>query len=344
MSDQTPPPPPRRKIAGEAAAPTQPARKAPTPRKRPSAAKKTATDETPAAATTPAATTAAKKTAAKKAPAKKAPAAKTAAKKAPAKKAADKKAPVKKAPAKKVQPKKSPASKGAGAAPVADGAVTEAPSTPASSTPASSTPASSTPVSSSIAATTTPATKAPATKAPATKTLAAKKRVSPTPGSRRTTVITAGAALVLVAGAVIGWFGLQHFLGESTEDNRTEAVAAATNAAETIFSFSFDDLDDHTAESKALMTPAYAEQFDQIAPALTDIAPQREVVVEAVARNAAVLPCGDECSADRASVLVFVDLDRRTQDDDASTVFGNRIVVDLVKGDGDWKVGDIRAL
>ena len=364
MSEQNPPPTPRRKIAGEAAAAPQTARKAPVPRKRPATAKQAAGDPTPADETSPVEKAATTKAPAKKAPAKKAPAKKTAAtstsaKKSPAQKAPAKKTPAKKAPAKKVGTAGAAATK------------TAARKAPAKRTPAKKAPATTSTAPAAEAAGTDqqvdepavslakPATSRTPVKRPVAKkavpapvvstgsetsSTARPSRPAAAPASRRTPVVAALAALVLVAGAVVGWFGLDHFRGESTADNRTEAVAAATNASETIFSFSFDSLDEHTAESKKLMTPDYAEQFDQIAPALTDIAPDRQVVVEAVTRNAAVLPCGDECSDTEASVLVFVDLDRRTQDDDTSTVFGNRIVVDLVKSDGDWLVGDIRAL
>lgn len=152
------------------------------------------------------------------------------------------------------------------------------------------------------------------------------------------------AALALIGGAVVGVLGFRSWNGASLVDAQDQAASAARTASETIFSFSFDTLKDHTTDSKALMTPGYAKQFDAVSPALTDIAPQREITVTSVTRSAAALPCGDECSTNKVSVLVFLDQDRRLADDDAATVFGNRIVVEMVKIDGDWKVDDIRAL
>jgi hypothetical protein len=162
--------------------------------------------------------------------------------------------------------------------------------------------------------------------------------------SRADMLLVAVAALVLIASAVVAAFGIRNFVGTSFDDARDSAVSTASAATETIFSFSYDALDEHTTQSKAVMTPSFAKQFDAIVPALTDVAPDRKVQVVAVTRNAAALPCGDECSTDKVSVLVFVDQDRRLADDETATVFGNRIVVEMVKVDGDWKVDDIRAL
>ena len=96
--------------------------------------------------------------------------------------------------------------------------------------------------------------------------------------------------------------------------------------------------------SKALMTPAFTKEFDKIAPALTELAPQRKIVVQAQSRNAAALECGSECSPTKSSILVFLDQARLVGDSKVPTVFGNRIVVDMVELNGVWLVDDIRAL
>jgi len=92
------------------------------------------------------------------------------------------------------------------------------------------------------------------------------------------------------------------------------------------------------------MTPAFAKDFDQIAPALTELAPQRQIVVQAAARESAAMPCGKECSATKADVLVFVDQARLVGDSKEPTVFANRIKVSMVKNDDGWLVANIRAL
>lgn len=160
----------------------------------------------------------------------------------------------------------------------------------------------------------------------------------------------APAVLVTIAALVLGGLLLVKGVtgwndgGGDLEKSNSQAAAAAGSAAETIFSFRYDKLDDHLAASKALMTPAFAKDFDKIAPALTELAPQRKIVVQAVTRNSAAMACGDECSAKKATVLVFLDQARLIGDSKDPTVFGNRITVSMVKRDGSWLVSQIRAL
>lgn len=262
------------------------------------------------------------------APAKKAvPAKKAAAEKAPAKKSPVKKSPVKKTAVSKTAVKKAPAKKSA-VTNAAPSPVKKAPLKPASSPRIPAPAVLDKPASAAV----TPqvARPQPRTSAPAR--------------SRAGMLVVAVAVLALIGSVAVIALGLRNFGGTSFDDAQSSAVSTASAATETIFSFSYDALDEHTTQSKAVMTPSFAKQFDAIVPALTDVAPDRKVQVVAVTRNAAALPCGDECSTDKVSVLVFVDQDRRLADDETATVFGNRIVVEMVKVDGDWKVDDIRAL
>ena len=172
----------------------------------------------------------------------------------------------------------------------------------------------------------------------------------PTPRrSRRDLLPVVVLALFAAASIAVGAFLLIDGLKESggkgdVETAHTRAASAAGSAAETIFSFRYDKLDDHLTTSKALMTPKFAKDFDKIAPALTELAPQRKIVVEAVAREAAALPCGSGCSADKADVLVFLDQGRLVGESKTPTVFANRVKVSMVRSGDDWLVADIRAL
>ena len=167
--------------------------------------------------------------------------------------------------------------------------------------------------------------------------------------SRRDLLWLVPATLVTIAALVAGAWCVVAQPGSGTsggalDTSRRQASSAAASASEAIFSFRYDQLDQHLTASKALMTPAFAKDFDKIAPALTELAPQRKIVVQAVARESAALPCGDDCSDTRADVLVFVDQARLVGDDAQPTVFANRIKVSMVKGKDGWLVSDIRAL
>lgn len=159
--------------------------------------------------------------------------------------------------------------------------------------------------------------------------------------------VVVGAVLVAVlaavlAGASIVWAS-QQVAGADTETAQAEAADAAATAAETILGYRYDQLEQHLEESQALMTPEYGADFESLSPALNDLAPQRQIVVEAAAREVAPLPCGDDCSGDRVEVLVFVDQARVVADDPEPTVFGNRISLTMVREGGTWLVDDIEA-
>jgi hypothetical protein len=197
------------------------------------------------------------------------------------------------------------------------------------------------------------AKKAPAVKVPTVATAATRPRddvqAERDPGarpSRRDLAWLVPATLLALASLVAGVFLMINppSSGDDLDSSRSQASSAAAGAAETIFSFRYDQLDQHLTASKALMTPSFAKQFDSIAPALTELAPQRQIVVKAATREAAALPCGKDCSSKRADVLVFVDQARLVGDAAQPTVFANRIKVSMVKGDDGWRVANIRAL
>jgi len=154
------------------------------------------------------------------------------------------------------------------------------------------------------------------------------------------------AAALLVGGIVVSVLGYQHWHADSFGDSRTTAVKSASESAETILSYRYDKLDEHEDAVKQVMTTKYFEdEYVKVtAPSLEELAPQRKVTIDAKVRNAAVVPCGEKCSANEAKVLLFIDLDRRLGDETTATVFGNRVVLDMVKVNGDWKVSDVTGL
>ena len=92
------------------------------------------------------------------------------------------------------------------------------------------------------------------------------------------------------------------------------------------------------------MTSSFAKDFEKIAPALDDIAPQRKVQVEAVAamplRSAAVTSARPARSTCWCSSTRLVWSTASKEPD----VIGNRITMKMVHRDGSWLVDDIRAV
>lgn len=157
--------------------------------------------------------------------------------------------------------------------------------------------------------------------------------------------ILIGVAVVSVLfGAVGAIWGVNQWRGHDIAESRKEAADAAASAAETIFSYQYNKLPQHLAESEATMTPKFAKKFKSIAPALNALAPQRRIQVKGVVRDAATIECGDTCSADKATVLIFIDQARVADGSNKPTVFGNRIQVLMVKQGDRWLVDEIKAM
>ncbi len=149
----------------------------------------------------------------------------------------------------------------------------------------------------------------------------------------------------LVFGAVFGVKGLMEWRDNSgIAEAHEEAATTAASSGETIFTYQYNQLDEHLKDAKAIMTPTFAKKFESIAPALQELAPQRKIQVKATVRNAAPIECGDTCSADRVTVLVFIDQARVADGSKEPTVFGNRIELNMVERDGRWLVNNIKAL
>lgn len=149
----------------------------------------------------------------------------------------------------------------------------------------------------------------------------------------------------LVFGAVFGVKGLMEWRDNSgIAEAHEKAATTAASSGETIFTYQYNQLDEHLKDAKAIMTPAFAKKFESIAPALQELAPQRKIQVKATVRNAAPIECGDTCRADRVTVLVFIDQARVADGSKEPTVFGNRIELNMVERDGRWLVNNIKAL
>lgn len=163
---------------------------------------------------------------------------------------------------------------------------------------------------------------------------------------RLTDVALALIALAAVAfGVVFGYRGLADWRStHGVEGAHAKAAEAAASAAETIFTYRYDRLEQYKKDASDVMTSSFAKDFETISPALQDLAPQRRIQVKATTRDAAPENCGDDCESSRAQVLVFVDQARLADGSSVPTVFGNRVRMTMVERDGRWLVDDIKAL
>jgi Mce-associated membrane protein len=154
-------------------------------------------------------------------------------------------------------------------------------------------------------------------------------------------ILTTAAVVFGISGVVAA---VNQYSGDDAAVAREDAADAAGAAAETIFTYDWNKLKKHVADSQATMTPRFARKFESVSPALTALAPQRRIQMKAVVRHAATVECGDKCAEDKAKVLVFIDQARVADGIKKPTVFGNRMEMSMVLRGGDWLVDDVRAL
>ncbi len=145
-------------------------------------------------------------------------------------------------------------------------------------------------------------------------------------------------------GAYGVWRGVDERRSNSIVEARADATDAAASAIETIYTYEYDNLDEHTRKSRATMTPKLAKSVAPTTRALKQLAPLRKTRVKAVVRYAAAKECGDSCSPRKATVLVFFDLARVNADSEKPTVETPRLDVSMVEREGKWLVDDINAL
>lgn len=153
---------------------------------------------------------------------------------------------------------------------------------------------------------------------------------------------------VLVLSLAFGAFGVisgvENWRADDLTASRSDAKDAAETAAETIFTYQYNKLPQYLSAAQATMTPANAKKFKSVFPAFKKLVPQRQIQMKGVVRNAAVVECGESCSPNQATVLVFLDQARVADGVKDVTVFPLRFKMRMVLTDNRWLVSDIKNL
>ena len=152
-------------------------------------------------------------------------------------------------------------------------------------------------------------------------------------------------AIASVAFGVFGvWRGTEQVSSSSVVEARANATDAAASAIETIYTYEYNNLDEHTRASRATMTPKLAKSVEPTTRVLKKLAPLRKARVKAVVRYAAAKECGDNCSPRKATVLVFFDMASANAESEKPTVKTPRMDVVMVERKGKWLVDEIKTL
>jgi Mce-associated membrane protein len=168
------------------------------------------------------------------------------------------------------------------------------------------------------------------------------------PRTRRGRMVLAGATVVLVALAVLGgvsWWSMTHT--PAARNTALTDVAATTqvsqqlgDAVKTVYSYDFTRLDQNEAAARAVITPEFGRQFDQLFGEVRTLAPQQQAVVTATISQSAV----ESITGDRAVMLVFLDQHAtRGAGSNAGqpVAAAGRLTVTGQRVDGVWKIADV---
>ncbi|MBO0869755.1 MAG: hypothetical protein J2P15_14440 [Micromonosporaceae bacterium] len=160
---------------------------------------------------------------------------------------------------------------------------------------------------------------------------------------RRTILIL--VALTLIALGVAGFAWQQR---ESSVDSAAAGracVAAATTAAQAIFSYDYRSFDSGVAAAKPWTTGEFAKEYEQTTAALKPTAVREQAVVQAQVSAIGVL----QASTDTVELLVYLDQYRSNTNISGEKVDQNRVLLTMVRvgdpGQGSgWKVSHATAL
>ncbi|WP_086560618.1 hypothetical protein [Streptomyces africanus] len=175
------------------------------------------------------------------------------------------------------------------------------------------------------------------------------ERSEPGPGGRRrllTLVLAALLVVGLVALAALGW---QYRDDRLTESARTEALAAAREAAPVVLSYDYRHLDKDFARARAHLTGDFRDEYGKTTK--TVVAPTAEkyhgvVKATVAAPGSGGTPAASVVSAspDKVVVLLFVNQVTQSTQVSGSRVDQNRVRMTMDRTGEGWKVSAVDAL
>lgn len=124
------------------------------------------------------------------------------------------------------------------------------------------------------------------------------------------------------------------------EDARTGLLVAAADLSQRVLTYHHDTFDQDLEVAAARLTPAFREEYDSAMEQVRANTEKNKISQEATAVSSAII----SARADEAQVLVFVNQETSSAKTKANQLVRNRLVVDLVRVDGDWAIAGVNAL
>jgi Mce-associated membrane protein len=155
---------------------------------------------------------------------------------------------------------------------------------------------------------------------------------SPIRRLRRIAVVLVAAIVLSGVSAGVAWYHHQDALRR--EAAVRESLAAATAAAQAIFSYDYRSFDASVANGRTFVTGDFATEYAQTTASLKSTAVAEQAVVHAQVSAIAVVEAG----ADRVELLVYLNQYRRNTNVAGEKVDQNRVVLTMVHTEDGWKV------
>lgn len=157
--------------------------------------------------------------------------------------------------------------------------------------------------------------------------------------------------LVAVAAALAVLLGLRVDAARDADDAgagaagvageaRTALVVAAADLSQRVLTYHHDSWDQDREVATARLSADFREEYDAAMDQIAANTERNRISQEATAVASAVI----SATATEAEVLVFVNQQSSAARTTASQLVRNRLVVSLVRQDGDWAISNIHAL
>lgn len=124
------------------------------------------------------------------------------------------------------------------------------------------------------------------------------------------------------------------------EDARTGVLVAAADLSQRVLTYHHDTFDQDLEVAAARLTPAFREEYDSAMEQVRANTEKNKISQEATAVSSAII----SATSEKAQVLVFINQETSSAKTKASQLVRNRLVVDLVREDGDWAIAGVNAL
>lgn len=154
----------------------------------------------------------------------------------------------------------------------------------------------------------------------------------------RLRVLLALATVLAVVAAGTAWYA--HHRAGQREAAVRQALATAAPAAKAVFSYDYRNFDASVANGRGFVTGAFAEEYAETTAALRATAESEQAVVLAEVSAAGVV----RADAERVELLLYLNQYRRNVNTDGEKVDQNRVVLELSRVGGEWKISRATAI